>query len=202
MSRQPKHEAIRRRAKPQRQTLRASRRLDANFACSPHGGTFEQHQRRGERRVKIKYRCLRERLGGTVMSAEMTIYSPEELGRPLGQYNYVTRVKASEFVFVAGMLPNDAAGNVIGGGDVAAQAAQVFRNIEIALKSAGASWPNVVQFTTYLVHSQDIPKFMDFRLQAFPKMFPEGKYPPNTLIVIDRLLKESCLVEVATVAAL
>jgi enamine deaminase RidA (YjgF/YER057c/UK114 family) len=91
---------------------------------------------------------------------------------------------------------------VIGEGDFEAQTAQVFRNIEAALQSAGASWGNVVQFTTYLVHSQDIPKFMAYRLREFPKMFADGKYPPNTLLMVDRLVREAFLVEVQTIAAL
>ena len=70
------------------------------------------------------------------------------------------------------------------------------------LKSAGAGWGNVVQFTTYLVHSQDTLKFMAWRLREFPKLFPDGKYPPNTLLIIDRLVGEQYLIEVQTVAAL
>jgi enamine deaminase RidA (YjgF/YER057c/UK114 family) len=136
------------------------------------------------------------------MSAEIRIYNPDELGPPMGQYSHVTRVKASEFLFIAGMLSGDAQGNVIGEGDFDAQTSQVFRNIEAALKSASASWANVVQFTTYLVHSQDIPKFMAFRLREFPKMFPSGKYPPNTLLMVDRLVREPFLVEVQTIAAI
>jgi enamine deaminase RidA (YjgF/YER057c/UK114 family) len=136
------------------------------------------------------------------MSAEINIYNPEELGPPMGQYTHVTRVKANEFLFIAGMLSGDAAGNVIGDGDFDVQTAQVFRNIEAALKSAGASWANVVQFTTYLVHSQDIPKFMQYRLREFPRMFANGVYPPNTLLVVDRLVQEQFLVEVQTIAAL
>jgi len=136
------------------------------------------------------------------MSAVLDIYNPQALGPPMGQYTHVTRVKAGEFLFIAGMLSGDAGGNVIGEGDFDAQTAQVFRNIEAALKSAGASWASVVQFTTYLVHSQDIPKFMAFRLREFPKMFGSGKYPPNTLLVVDRLVKEQFLVEVQTIAAI
>jgi hypothetical protein len=52
------------------------------------------------------------------------------------------------------------------------------------------------------VHSQDIPKFMKYRLRKFPKMFPNGAYPPNTLLMIDRLVQEALLVEVQAVAAL
>jgi enamine deaminase RidA (YjgF/YER057c/UK114 family) len=136
------------------------------------------------------------------MSADIKIYNPDELGAPMGQYTHVTRVKASEFLFIAGMLAGDAQGNVVGEGDFDAQTRQVFANIHAALKSAGASWKNVVQFTTYLVHSQDIPKFMDFRLREFPKMFPDGAYPPNTLLMVDRLVKEPFLVEVQTIAAI
>jgi enamine deaminase RidA (YjgF/YER057c/UK114 family) len=126
--------------------------------------------------------------------ADIKIYNPDALGAPLGQYSHVTRVKTSEFLFVAGMLaPGDT---------FDAQCTGVFGQIEKALKSAGAGWGNVVQFTTYMVHSQDIPRFMEFRLREFPKMFRDGKYPPNTLLMIDRLVQEQFLVEVQTVAAL
>jgi enamine deaminase RidA (YjgF/YER057c/UK114 family) len=126
--------------------------------------------------------------------AEIRIYNPEALGAPLGQYSHVTRVKASETLYIAGMLaPGD---------DFDAQCTGVFKSVEAALKSAGAGWGNVVQFTTYLVHSQDIPKFMAWRLREFPRMFADGKYPPNTLLIVDRLVQEQFLVEVQTVAAL
>jgi hypothetical protein len=52
------------------------------------------------------------------------------------------------------------------------------------------------------VHSQDIPKFMKYRLREFPKMFSNGIYPPNTLLMVDRLVQEPLLVEVQAVAAL
>jgi len=134
--------------------------------------------------------------------ADITIYNPETLGRPLGQYTQVTRVRASEFLFIAGQLAADRAGNVVGEGDFDAQCEQVFGNIELALRSAGAGWGNVVLFTTYLVHSQDIPKLMQYRLRAFPKFFPNGAYPPNTMLMVDRLVQEAFLVEVQAIAAL
>jgi enamine deaminase RidA (YjgF/YER057c/UK114 family) len=125
--------------------------------------------------------------------AEIVIQNVEALGKPLGQYSHMTRVKgAQETLYIAGMLaPGD---------DFDAQCTGVFRQIEIALKSAGTGWGSVAQFTTYLVHSQDIPKFMAWRLREFPRLFPDGKYPPNTLLVIDRLVQEQFLVEVQTIA--
>ena len=134
--------------------------------------------------------------------ADIRIANPETLGKPLGQYSHMTRVKASELLFIAGQVATDKDGKTVGVDDFDAQCAQTFANIEAALKSAGAGWSNVVEFTTYLVHSQDIPKFMKFRQRAFPQMFPSGAYPPNTLLVIDRLVHEAFLVEVQTKAAI
>ena len=127
--------------------------------------------------------------------AEIKIENVEALGKPLGQYSHMTRVKgASETLYIAGMLAP--------GEDFDAQCSGVFRQIETALKSAGAGWNSVAQFTTYLVHSQDIPKFMAWRLREFPRLFPDGRYPPNTLLIVDRLVQEQFLVEVQTIAAL
>jgi enamine deaminase RidA (YjgF/YER057c/UK114 family) len=133
---------------------------------------------------------------------EIRIVNPEGLGKPLGQYSHMTRVKASEFLFIAGQVAADRDGKVVGPDDFDAQCVQTFANIDAALKSADASWSHVVEFTTYLVHSQDIAKFMTFRLREFPKMFANGAYPPNTLLIVDRLVHESFLIEVQTKAAL
>jgi enamine deaminase RidA (YjgF/YER057c/UK114 family) len=132
---------------------------------------------------------------------DIKIVNPDALGKPLGQYSQMTRVKASEFLFIAGQVGVDKAGK-LAGEDFEAQCAQTFANIEAALKSQGANWGYVVEFTTYLVHSQDIAKFMAYRLREFPKMFANGAYPPNTLLMIDRLVQEPLLIEVSTVAAL
>jgi enamine deaminase RidA (YjgF/YER057c/UK114 family) len=134
--------------------------------------------------------------------AEIRSFNPDKLARPGGQYSHVTRVKAAEFLFIAGQLATDGAGKLVGQDDFEAQCAQVFANIGAALEGAGARWKNVVQFTTYIVHSQDIQKLRNFRSREFPKMFPDGAYPPNTLLVVDRLAQEPCLIEVQTIAAL
>jgi enamine deaminase RidA (YjgF/YER057c/UK114 family) len=133
---------------------------------------------------------------------EIKIINPDVLGKPLGQYSQITRVKASEFLFIAGQVAPDQSGKTVGADDFDAQCTQVFANITAALASQGAGFANVVEFTTYLVHSQDIAKFMAYRLREFPRLFPNGVYPPNTLLIVDRLVQEPLLIEVQTVAAL
>ena len=126
--------------------------------------------------------------------ADIRIYNVDALGKPLGQYSHVTRVKASETLYIAGMLAP--------GESFDAQCSGVFSQIEKALQSAGGGWNNVVQFTTFLVHSQDIAKLYRWREREYPKMFPNGKYPPNTLLIIDRLVQEQFLIEIQTIAAI
>jgi enamine deaminase RidA (YjgF/YER057c/UK114 family) len=128
------------------------------------------------------------------------ILNPDSLGKPLGQYSQLTRVKASEFLFIAGQVGADKDGKAAG--DFDAQCSLAFANIGAALASQGAGFGNIVEFTTYLVHSQDIPKFMAYRTREFPKLFAGGAYPPNTLLIIDRLVREEFLIEVSAVAAL
>jgi enamine deaminase RidA (YjgF/YER057c/UK114 family) len=131
---------------------------------------------------------------------DIKILNPDSLGKPLGQYSQITRVKASEFLFIAGQVGCDKDGRTPR--DFDAQCVQTFANIGAALASQGASFANIVEFTTYLVHSQDISKFMTYRTREFPRLFAGGAYPPNTLLMIDRLVKEEFLIEVSAVAAL
>jgi len=133
---------------------------------------------------------------------EISILNPESMGRPLSLYGQIARVRASELVFISGQLATDLEGRIVGKGDFDAQMKQVLSNIEKGLKSVEASFGNVVQFTTYLVHSQDIASFRRVREELFPKMFPTHRYPPNTLLVIDRLVQEDFLIEIETIAAL
>ena len=132
----------------------------------------------------------------------IAIQNPDSMGKPLGQYSQISRVRASELLFIAGQVATESSGKPVALNDFDGQCRQVFANIEAGLKSQGASFANVVEFTTYLVHSQDIARFMAFRQREFPRMFPSGLYPPNTLLIVDRLVQESFLIEVATVAAI
>lgn len=133
---------------------------------------------------------------------EIRIFNPVELNKPRSPYMQVARVKTSELAFIAGQVSVDGSGSLIGEDDFEAQCSQVFGNIHAALRSVGADWKNVVEFTSYLVRSGDVSAFVAYRRRAFPAMFPGGAYPPNTLLVVERLAHESYLLEVQTVAAL
>jgi enamine deaminase RidA (YjgF/YER057c/UK114 family) len=127
--------------------------------------------------------------------------NPTGLAKPLGAYSHVARVKASELLFIAGQLAVNEAGELVGKGDFRAQMRQVFDNLGRALEAEGLGFASVTKFTTFLVHSQDIEGFMAVRQELFAKLYPNGKYPPNTLLIVDRLVGEQFLIEVEAIAA-
>ena len=79
---------------------------------------------------------------------DIKILNPDSLGKPLGQYSQITRVKASEFLFIAGQVGADKDGKTPA--DFDGQCAQTFANIGAALL-AGRELRQLVEFTTYLV---------------------------------------------------
>jgi enamine deaminase RidA (YjgF/YER057c/UK114 family) len=116
-----------------------------------------------------------------------------------GLYSHIGKVKEGELLFVAGQLAVAADGSVAGKGDFEKQFHQIFSNLGDVLKGVGGDFNDVVKFTTYLVHSQDIEKFMELRAALFPKIFKGPLYPPNTLLVVNRLVKEDFVLEVEAI---
>ena len=128
--------------------------------------------------------------------------SSDKAPQPLGAYSVGMSVSAGRLVYVAGQVGVDVSGQLVGSGDAAAQTRQVLQNIGGVLEAAGAGFSNVVEFTTYVVGRSSVQGFIDGRNQVFPDIFPNGDYPPNTLLVVDGLVREEFLVEIKAVAAL
>lgn len=131
--------------------------------------------------------------------AKVEYLNPPGACPPQGLYSHVGRIGSGPVLFVAGQVAVDSAGAVVGKHDFEAQFRQVFDNLGAVLKGVGAGFDDVIKFTTFLVHSQDIEKFMKARAALFPRLFKGPLYPPNTLLVVDRLVKEEFLLEVEAV---
>jgi enamine deaminase RidA (YjgF/YER057c/UK114 family) len=108
-------------------------------------------------------------------------------------------VTAGDLYFVAGQLALDTRGNVVGKGDFEAQFQQVFENMSLVLSGLNVTFNHVAKFTIYFVHSQHIERSKGLRAELFPRIFIGGKFPPNTICVIDRLVREESLFEVEAV---
>lgn len=130
------------------------------------------------------------------------IVNTQNAPQPLGAYSQAIRVRAGELLYIAGQVGVDNDGNLAGDGSMAAQTQQVYANLGAILESVGASFSDVVEFTTYVVGRDSVYPFMAARADVFPDLFPNGDYPPNTLLVIEGLVREEFLVEIKAVAAI
>jgi 2-iminobutanoate/2-iminopropanoate deaminase len=95
---------------------------------------------------------------------------------PAATYEHVAR--AGDFVFVAGQIAKDAAGNWVGLGDAGAQARQVYANIGRILASVGATPRDVVKINTILTDRADRDAVTPVRLGFFG-----AHRPPHTGII-------------------
>jgi enamine deaminase RidA (YjgF/YER057c/UK114 family) len=122
------------------------------------------------------------------------------LGPTFGMYSHGMIAPGGELVVVAGQVAADRAGKLVGPGDAVAQTRQAFENVRAVLEAAGSSMRQVVRFQTFLTHAADIEGFMQARKELFPRYCPDAVYPPNTILVVSRLVLPDLLVEIEAMA--
>ena len=122
---------------------------------------------------------------------------PKSFGPPLGMYSH--GMMAGDLVIVAGQVGLAAEGRVAGD-DVGSQTKQALENVRTVVEAAGCTMRDVVRLQTFLTRSEDIGGFMKARGEVFPTYFPDKVYPPNTLLVVSRLVRPELLVEIEAMA--
>jgi enamine deaminase RidA (YjgF/YER057c/UK114 family) len=131
------------------------------------------------------------------------IFNPEAMGAPRGTYSHVARVPiGAMIVAIAGQVAADQRGDLVGAGDFERQCEQVYANVGLALRAASGDWSNVIQSMTFLTRREDVARFRAWREREFPKLIPSGRYPPNTLLVVNGLASDDYLLEVQVTAAI
>jgi 2-iminobutanoate/2-iminopropanoate deaminase len=135
-------------------------------------------------------------------SSQPALVKPAGLAAPIGLYSHGSRVAAgSEMLFIAGQVAVGTDGQLVGQDDLAAQTRQVFTNLQAVLAAAGMNLGHVTKFTTYVSEPGYIEAFYQAREKLFAELYPAGDYPPNTLLVVSRLVRPEFMVEIEAVAA-
>jgi enamine deaminase RidA (YjgF/YER057c/UK114 family) len=123
--------------------------------------------------------------------------NPPGLVKP-GGYTHVVLASDGRTAYIAGQVAIDSTGQVVGAGDFAAQAEQVFANLGRALASVGGSLGDILKTTTYLTDLQYLPALREARGRHLNPARP----PANTLIVVSGLARAELLLEIEAVAEL
>lgn len=123
--------------------------------------------------------------------------NPATLAPPPG-YTHVVVASGGRTIYVSGQVALDAVGQVIGVGDVAAQARQVFENLRLALHAVGADLSDVVKLTTFVTDMATArPAF-----RAARDAVMTDNPPASTLVEVRRLFRDEFLIEMEAVAVL
>ena len=122
--------------------------------------------------------------------------NPPTLSTPTG-YSHVVEVSGpAKTIYVAGQVAFDSGGKVVGAGDMKAQTEQVFKNLEAALKAAGATFGDVVKMNTYVTDMSQLAVIRDVRSRYFG-----ATTPASTLIQVSGLARPELMIEIEVIAA-
>jgi 2-iminobutanoate/2-iminopropanoate deaminase len=123
-----------------------------------------------------------------------TIATPQ--AKPVANYKMATRMEGGRLLYISGQVAWDASGNIVGKGDVRAQARKAFENLRGVLQAAGGEVGSLMKITTYITKLEDFPAVAEARSATF-----QGELPASTLIVVKALFHPDFLIEVEGVAA-
>jgi enamine deaminase RidA (YjgF/YER057c/UK114 family) len=133
-----------------------------------------------------------------VLALTVEAINPDGLAPPKG-YSHAIVATVGRLVFLAGQEPEDEHGNVVGAGDPAVQAGQVFDNLGRALAAAGAQPDQVTKITIYVVGytREQLPAIERARAALFG-----GHKPADTLVGVEALSRSEFLVEIDATAVI
>lgn len=122
--------------------------------------------------------------------------NPAGLSKPTGYTHVVEVPSGGRTLYLSGQIALDAQGKLVGAGDFAKQAEQVFAHIDTALKASGASFANVVKIDMYVTDMSQLAA-----LRAARDKYIDTKHPPaSTLVEVSRLARDGLLLEVEATA--
>lgn len=116
-------------------------------------------------------------------------------------YSHAVTV-SGRLAFVSGQVALDDSGQLVGPGDVGAQARQALANLHRIITHLGADWPDVVKFGWYVLDTGSLQVIRDVRDELIRPSLGERSNPASTLVQVAALFRPGFLVEVDAVVAL
>ena len=130
---------------------------------------------------------------------QKTHLNPDVVSNPGGLYSQLVKVDVGDatFLYLAGQVAEDKDGNVVGEDNMAAQAEQIYANIQAILASEGASLSDIVRATTYITDMTERAAVSAIRRKLFPV-----NPPATSLVEVNALAGDEWLIEVEVTAVI
>lgn len=131
---------------------------------------------------------------------KLTLDNPASVGAAFGdRFAHVARLDldGGALLFLAGQVAVDDDGQVVGPGDVTAQAERVFEIIGGILAAHGATFDDVLHIRTFMTSLDDLPGYGAVRRRLFTHTPP----PASTTVEVSRLFLPGAVLEVEVTAA-
>jgi len=125
------------------------------------------------------------------------VIQPKSLNDPRPRYSQGILTESGRLLFIAGQTASDKDGNVVGEGDIEAQAHQVFKNLIAVLQEVGGSLDDLVMTTTYITDRKYREGYNRVRGEYYKK-----SRPTSTLVIVKGLARKEYLIEIAGIAVL
>jgi reactive intermediate/imine deaminase len=122
--------------------------------------------------------------------------NPPALSKPTGYTHVVETSGAVKMVYISGQVAYDQSGTVVGAGDMRVQAEQIFKNLDTALKAAGATFSDVVKMNTYITDVSKAPAVREVRARYFG-----DTAPASTFVEVKGLVRPELMLEIEVIAA-
>ena len=129
------------------------------------------------------------------MSHHRTLLNPAEL-HPAPGFSHVAIAAGTTVVHLAGQVALDPQFGVVGGDDLGEQTKAAMRNVEAALRAAGAGWDDVVRRTIYTLH----PTEYETITAAIDEVTGGAEHPAQTIVGITGLAVPGLLIEIECTA--
>ena len=133
------------------------------------------------------------------MTAEIKYVNPTTLPTAVG-YSQVVEVRAARTIYIAGQVPVDSKGEIVGVGNFEAQVEQVFKNLAAALASVGCTARDLVKMTVFVRDMGNLLQYRAARQKFLGSVTPVAA-PAVTLVEVSSLYADEILLEIEAVAA-
>ena len=117
--------------------------------------------------------------------------------KPFGIFSSAAWQPPGRVLHISGQVAQDADGNLVGRGDIAAQTRQVLENIRLVLASVGGTMADVAKVTVFVTEMAGLQTIHRVRAEFFAP-----PYPASTLVQVAALVHPDYLIEIEAVAVI